>query len=108
MRRGKLSRRWRGMTVTSSISQRKATSAGVRPCGSGEAIALGGGGAWWLRFVHGDYLPGKMVFDPYLRTLILKICKIWLEVTLVWHSVRGPLDVRVTRVSCIHAVIHGD
>ena len=30
------------MTVTSSISQRKATSAGVRPEGEGEAIGLRG------------------------------------------------------------------
>jgi hypothetical protein len=32
------SRRWRGMTVTSSISQRKPTSLGVRPGGRGRAI----------------------------------------------------------------------
>ena len=29
---------WRGMTVTSSISQRKAISGGVRPGGRGRAI----------------------------------------------------------------------
>lgn len=37
-RRVKLSRRWRGMTVTSSISARKADSGGVRPGGRGRAI----------------------------------------------------------------------
>lgn len=37
-----LSSRWRGMTVTSSISARKETSAGVRPGGSGSAIAMTG------------------------------------------------------------------
>ena len=34
------SSRWRGITVTSSISQRKATSGGVNPGGSGNAIVL--------------------------------------------------------------------
>lgn len=33
-----LSSLWRGTTVTSSISQRKATSEGVRPAGKGRAI----------------------------------------------------------------------
>ena len=33
------SRRWRGMTVTISISQRKAISGGVRPGGKVEAMA---------------------------------------------------------------------
>ena len=33
------SSRWRGITVTSSISQRKAVSGGVRPEGRGSAIA---------------------------------------------------------------------
>jgi hypothetical protein len=36
--RSSLSSRWRGMTVTISISQRKATSEGVKPGGSGRAI----------------------------------------------------------------------
>lgn len=34
----RLSSFWRGMTVTISISQRKATSAGARPGGRGNAI----------------------------------------------------------------------
>jgi len=34
-----LSRRWRGITVTVSISQRNATSIGVRPAGRGSAMA---------------------------------------------------------------------
>jgi len=34
------SRRWRGMTVTSSISARKATSGWVRPGGSGSAMVV--------------------------------------------------------------------
>jgi L-fucose isomerase-like protein len=34
----RLSSFWRGMTVTISISQRKATSAGARPSGRGNAI----------------------------------------------------------------------
>lgn len=38
LRRFMLSRRWRGTTVTSSDSQRKATSAGVRPGPRGAAI----------------------------------------------------------------------
>lgn len=42
--RSMLSSLWRGTTVTSSISQRKATSEGMRPVGRGRAI--GGGGAW--------------------------------------------------------------
>jgi hypothetical protein len=37
-RRGNESILWRGMTVTSSISQRKAISGGVRPGGRGRAI----------------------------------------------------------------------
>jgi hypothetical protein len=42
--RSRDSSRWRGKTVTSSISQRKATSAGVKPRGRGRAILDGGGG----------------------------------------------------------------
>jgi hypothetical protein len=34
----RLSSFWRGITVTISISQRKATSAGVRPGGRGNAM----------------------------------------------------------------------
>jgi hypothetical protein len=41
-RRLRLSRRWRGTTVTISISQRKATSIGVRPACSGNAMVAGG------------------------------------------------------------------
>jgi len=37
-RRGNESILWRGMAVTSSISQRKAISGGVRPGGRGRAI----------------------------------------------------------------------
>lgn len=36
-----LSRRWRGTTVTSSISHRKAASEGTRPRGRGKAMVLG-------------------------------------------------------------------
>ena len=39
----KPSSRWRGMIVTSSISQRKAVSGGVRPEGRGRAIVIGSG-----------------------------------------------------------------
>jgi hypothetical protein len=40
-RRLRLSRRWRGTTVTISISQRKATSIGVRPAWRGNAMFVG-------------------------------------------------------------------
>jgi len=40
VRRERDSRRWRGITVTLSISQRKATSAGVKPGGRGSAIVF--------------------------------------------------------------------
>ena len=39
-RRLRLSSRWRGTTVTISISQRKATSIGVRPACRGNAIII--------------------------------------------------------------------
>lgn len=42
--RSMLSSRWRGTTVTSSISARKATSGWVRPGGSGSAIVCV---VWW-------------------------------------------------------------
>lgn len=35
------SRRWRGITVTSSISQMNATSAGLRPGAKGRAMVVG-------------------------------------------------------------------
>jgi hypothetical protein len=41
-RRFRLSSRWRGTTVTISISQRKATSTGVRPACRGNAIIISG------------------------------------------------------------------
>lgn len=44
-RRSRLSSRWRGITVTISISQRKATSIGVKPGCRGNAMVN------WLRFV---------------------------------------------------------
>ena len=46
------SRRWRGTIVTSSISQRKAVSGGVRPGGRGWAMVwwLEGRRAWMLSF----------------------------------------------------------
>lgn len=40
-RRWSASSRWRGTTVTSSISQRKAISGGVRPEGRGSAMVVG-------------------------------------------------------------------
>lgn len=48
-RRSMPSSRWRGTTVTSSISLRKETSEGTSPVGSGNAIVVGlGVGGWWL------------------------------------------------------------
>lgn len=52
--RSMLSRRWRGTIVTSSISQRKATSAGTRPDGRGKAMVSGG------RSVAGDGTDSMM------------------------------------------------
>lgn len=43
------SSRWRGTTVTSSISLRKETSEGTSPVGSGNAIVVGLGIGGWSR-----------------------------------------------------------
>jgi hypothetical protein len=50
VRRETDSRRWRGITVTISISQTKAISAGVKPSGRGNAmvsmVGAASGGCW--------------------------------------------------------------
>ena len=60
---------WRGTTVTSSISQTKATSAGTRPCGSGRAIVQTGRSRTGLR---DDERPGKKPREAVLDQTVKK------------------------------------